>query len=245
MYLVKFCSSVRSTASFRWERDMSAASIDSLTASYVRALIPKHPRTRTRPHSLASLGLVHIRNVIEQPRPISAAEPLTFHVSIAQPYEHPRGSAFDVTADARDESGEIVWHSVSTYLHVHVHKADSGIRRLALTPLPPTWHLPPDLGRRYASISGDRNPIHLYPWTAKLFGFPRQIAHGMWTMARCTAALDLADPAAAMCASVDFRAPVRLPSESPSPRHPPPPTRPPPTSSCKPRPPAAHTSRAD
>jgi acyl dehydratase len=266
MYLVKFCSSLRSTVSFRWERDMSTATTDSLTASYVRALIPKCPRTR--PRSLASLaltreagaasparldayrqlcafpispvlpityphltafpmamslitrrdfpfpvlGLVHIRNVIEQPRPISAAESLTFHVSIAQPYEHPRGSAFDVTADARGESGEIVWHSVSTYLHVQVHKADSGIRPDP-TPLPPTWHLPADLGRRYASISGDRNPIHLYPWTARLFGFPRQIAHGMWTMARCVAALELADPAAAIRASVDFRAPVRLPSE--------------------------------
>jgi hypothetical protein len=34
----------------------------------------------------------------------------------------------------------------------------------------------------------------------------------MWTMARCVAALDLADPAAAIRVSVDFRAPVQLPS---------------------------------
>jgi acyl dehydratase len=244
---------------------MTAASTDSLAASYVRALIPKRPRTRTHaltsptltreagaasparldayrqlcgfpvspvlpityPHLTAFpmamslmtrrdfpfpvLGLVHIRNVIEQPRPISAAEPLTFHVSIAQPHEHPRGSAFDVTADARGESGEIVWHSVSTYLHVHLRRSRSGFGPDP-APLPPTWRLPPDLGRRYASISGDRNPIHLYPWTARLFGFPRQIAHGMWTMARCVAALDPADPAAAIRASVDFRAPVPLPS---------------------------------
>jgi acyl dehydratase len=163
------------------------------------------------------LGLVHIRNVIEQPRPISAAEPLTFHVSIARPREHPRGSAFDVTADARGESGEIVWHSVSTYLHragksSPARKSDPD----PVTPLTPTWRLPADLGRHYASISGDRNPIHLYPWTAKLFGFPRQIAHGMWTTARCLAALEAAErptsPPAAIRASVDFRAPVPLPS---------------------------------
>ena len=31
-------------------------------------------------------------------------------------------------------------------------------------------------------MSGDANPIHLYPLTAKALGFPRQIAHGMWTL---------------------------------------------------------------
>ena len=50
------------------------------------------------------------------------------------------------------------------------------------------WRLPGDLGRRYAAVSGDRNPIHLYALTAKAFGFPRQIAHGMWSKARCLAA---------------------------------------------------------
>ena len=52
------------------------------------------------------------------------------------------------------------------------------------------WHLPDDLGRRYASVSGDRNPIHMHALTAKAFGFPRAIAHGMWTKARCLAALE-------------------------------------------------------
>ena len=47
-----------------------------------------------------------------------------------------------------------------------------------------------DIGRRYGAVSGDRNPIHLYPLTARLFGFRRAIAHGMWTKARCLAALE-------------------------------------------------------
>ena len=41
----------------------------------------------------------------------------------------------------------------------------------------PQWRLSGDLGRRYAAVSGDHNPIHLYPLTAKALGFPRQIAH--------------------------------------------------------------------
>jgi len=70
------------------------------------------------------------------------------------------------------------------------------------------WRLAGDVGRRYGAASGDRNPIHLYPLTARLFGFRRAIAHGMWTVARCLAAHGT--PAAAVLRA-DFRAPVPLP----------------------------------
>ena len=39
-------------------------------------------------------------------------------------------------------------------------------------------------------VSGDRNPIHLHRLTARAFGQPAPIAHGMWTKARCLAALE-------------------------------------------------------
>ena len=59
-------------------------------------------------------------------------------------------------------------------------------------------------------MSGDHNPIHLYPITAKALGFPRQIAHGMWTMARCVAALENRLPDAVRV-DVAFKKPVLLP----------------------------------
>jgi acyl dehydratase len=73
------------------------------------------------------------------------------------------------------------------------------------------WRLPGDLGRRYAAVSGDVNPIHLHPLTARAMGFPRAIAHGMWTSAHALAALG---PATAQSSSshVWFRKPVLLPS---------------------------------
>ena len=75
------------------------------------------------------------------------------------------------------------------------------------------WRLPGDLGRRYASVSGDRNPIHMHPLTAKLFGFPRAIAHGMWTKARCLAALEPSLPDAYEV-TVEFRKPLLLPGRA-------------------------------
>ncbi|NYV74935.1 MaoC/PaaZ C-terminal domain-containing protein, partial [Streptomyces sp. UH6] len=70
------------------------------------------------------------------------------------------------------------------------------------------WRLPGDLGRRYGAASGDRNPIHLTAATARLFGFPRAIAHGMWTAARSVAAFGVPD---AVDVAVRFKAPVLLP----------------------------------
>ncbi|MGC5535666.1 MaoC family dehydratase [Streptomyces sp. SR-10] len=72
------------------------------------------------------------------------------------------------------------------------------------------WRLPGDLGRRYGAVSGDRNPIHLHPLTARLFGFPRAIAHGMWTVARCLA--EAGDPSSIRSVRAGFRAPVLLPA---------------------------------
>jgi acyl dehydratase len=83
-------------------------------------------------------------------------------------------------------------------------------RRQGSEPLPALaeWHLAPDVGRRYGAVSGDRNPIHLHPLTARLFGFPRAIAHGMWTVARCLAEYGPGQPAQVQA---EFRAPVLLP----------------------------------
>jgi acyl dehydratase len=72
------------------------------------------------------------------------------------------------------------------------------------------WELPADLGRRYARVSGDHNPIHLYALTAKLFGFPRQIAHGTWSMARCVGALENRLPDRVRV-DVAYRLPILLP----------------------------------
>jgi acyl dehydratase len=78
-------------------------------------------------------------------------------------------------------------------------------------PVASRWAVPADIGRRYAALSGDRNPIHLYPLTARLFGFRRAIAHGMWVKARTLSVLEGRLPTA-FVADVAFKTPVFLPS---------------------------------
>ncbi len=73
------------------------------------------------------------------------------------------------------------------------------------------WQLPADLGRRYARASGDYNPIHLWPLTAKLFGFRRAIIHGMWSISRAVAELDDDLPAFPVQIAAELKRPILLP----------------------------------
>ena len=111
--------------------------------------------------------------------------------------------------------GELVWEEVSTYLRRGKGEegADQGMVLENVEGPGVEWRLPADLGRRYGAVSGDRNPIHLYPWTAKALGFPRQIAHGMWTKARSVAAVENRLPEK-VTVDVAFKKPVFLPGKA-------------------------------
>lgn len=160
------------------------------------------------------LGLVHLANTISQQRPLLVTDPLTQRVWAENLRPHPKGSCFDLVAETSVE-GEPVWREVSTYLRRG--SGDESVRReQAMDPIEPgfstaQWRLPGDLGRQYGAVSGDRNPIHLHPLTAKAFGFRRAIAHGMWSKARCLAAFDGRLPRSCEV-RVEFRKPVFLPS---------------------------------
>lgn len=72
--------------------------------------------------------------------------------------------------------------------------------------------MPANLGRKFAKVSGDYNPIHLYPFTAKLFGFPRNIAHGMWSLGKALAKYPKATEVPYEL-TVLFKTPVLLPAQ--------------------------------
>ncbi|MDQ8704473.1 MaoC/PaaZ C-terminal domain-containing protein [Streptomyces sp. LHD-70] len=164
-----------------------------------------------REFPLPLLGLVHTTFAVDQHRPLSADERPELTVYAEKLSPHRRGTEALLVTEAR-LAGELVWESRSTYLarHSTSYEGPGPERAAADGPLPvrAEWDLPGDLGRRYGAASGDRNPIHLHPLTAKLFGFPRAIAHGMWTVARC-----LAEHGAEGSVRVhaEFRAPVLLP----------------------------------
>jgi acyl dehydratase len=160
-----------------------------------------------------AIGLVHIYNRIVQHRPVALGERLSLTVWAGPIEPHPRGRQFSIHSEAR-AGEELVWEEVSTNL-----RRESGseaasapeVPSAAELPAAATWKLPGDLGRRYGSVSGDLNPIHVHPLSARLFGFKAAIAHGMWTKARCLAALESRLPHA-FTVEVAFRKPILLPA---------------------------------
>ncbi|MFH9003576.1 MaoC family dehydratase [Streptomyces afghaniensis] len=199
---------------------------DALPVTYPHVLgFPLAMRLMSgRDFPLPLLGLVHTSITITRHRamPATGAYELTVYVQGLAP--HRRGTEATVVTEVR-EDGDVVWESRSTYLARHrtrrpvgapreetgMPREETGMPREEVRePLPAVaeWRLAEDVGRRYARPSGDRNPIHLHPLTARLFGFPRAIAHGMWTVARCLAA----HGTPASChVRAEFRAPILLP----------------------------------
>jgi acyl dehydratase len=167
----------------------------------------------------SALGLVHIANRIVQHRPVGTGDELALRVHATNLSDHPRGKQFTMRSETR-VGDELVWEEDSTYLRRGggASTGDDAERPRRGTdeaderlPVTATWRLPGDLGRRYGSVSGDMNPIHIHPLSARLFGFPTAIAHGMWTMARCLAALDPRLPQR-FSTEVEFKKPILLPA---------------------------------
>ncbi|MGA5180691.1 MaoC family dehydratase [Streptomyces pseudogriseolus] len=188
------------------------AGADTLPVTYPHVLgFPLAMRLMSaRDFPLPLLGLVHTSIGVTRHRatPSAASYDLTVHVDGLAP--HRRGTEAAVVTRLR-AGDDLVWESRSTYLARHRTAHTEERARTEEGPGLPAveeWQLPGDLGRRYGAASGDRNPIHLHPLTARLFGFPRAIAHGMWTVARCLAAHGVPDAAEVRA---DFRAPVLLP----------------------------------
>lgn len=159
------------------------------------------------------VGLVHVANSITVGRPVRSDERVSFTVRAADLRVHPAGRQLDLVAEARIAE-ELVWAGRSTYLRRTKPFAPRPESKPPLSePAGPVAmvRVPADIGRRYAAVSGDRNPIHLHALSARPFGFPAAIAHGMWLKARTLASLEGRLPDS-YTVDVAFKTPVPLPS---------------------------------
>ncbi|GAB3679776.1 MaoC/PaaZ C-terminal domain-containing protein [Angustibacter aerolatus] len=175
-------------------------------------------------------GLVHVANRWSLHRPVDVDEPLGLAVHAERLRPHRRGAQVDLVSTA-STGGDVVWTGRSTYLARGVTvaaepggqptdaRATAGgdgwappqedVTAWAGSPRA-VWRFGSDAGRRYAAVSGDHNPIHLHPLTARPFGFRRAIAHGMYSVARCLAWLEPRTPEAHEL-ELEFKRAVLLP----------------------------------
>lgn len=222
---------VESTAVAAYDRVCGFALRDDVPVTFPHVLaFPLQVRLMTAPaFPLPLLGLVHLRNTIVTTTPVRIGDNLDLRVHAEALRAHPKGAQVDLVATA-EADGRLVWAGRSTYLARGVAAPEVAAEAPATAPSPtarppadppagpdpqtPAFlqeRVPADAGRRYAGVSGDVNPIHLSRITARPLGFPTAIAHGMWSAARCLAAMQGAAPTTGTY-DVAFAKPVRLPS---------------------------------
>ncbi|MFT4043941.1 MAG: MaoC/PaaZ C-terminal domain-containing protein [Gordonia sp. (in: high G+C Gram-positive bacteria)] len=138
-----------------------------------------------------AVGSVHLENSISRYRPIRIDEPLTIATHAENLREHRKGILVDFISEF-SVGAEPVARQVATFLkqqRTSLSDQPRGAVPREQAPPPPDAILAVDLGRirQYAAASGDRNPIHMSDLSARAFGFPKAIAHGMWSAAAAIA----------------------------------------------------------
>jgi acyl dehydratase len=193
-----------------------------LTYPHVLAM-PLHVAILTHPNFVVRLmGLIHVANDIRQSRPLPVDQTFVLRSWIEGHREADRGHEFDLYTSVEDGEGT-AWLEMSTLLarRAAAGKQASRSARQALRYEKPgegdataaaDIGVPRAVGRSYGWLSGDLNPIHLADRGAKLFGFDRAVAHGMWSMARSLAALGGDALAPPVDVHVEFKFPLFMPA---------------------------------
>ncbi len=170
---------------------------------------------------LKLLGLVHVKNSITQHRPIGLQEVMHIECFIEGFDESPIGQIFHLQTRISIDD-ELVWEETCSFLARKKSK-DKKVKKKKQTQDDShsnaeitSWEVPANMGRRFAKVSGDVNPIHLADFTAKLFGFKKAIVHGVWSMSRTMAELESKlssdEQKKALQFNVEFKLPVFLPT---------------------------------
>ena len=163
------------------------------------------------------LGVVHTRNRIIQQRPLRTDDTGEIHSWMEGHRETARGQEIDLQTQLR-VGGQPLWSEVSTLLarraegHRPPRTREGGLPQLDVPPRQDvstsTFVVSPGVGRQYARVSGDFNPIHIMDVTARFFGFKRAIAHGMWSLARCAAEIGAPTFSRPCTLDVAFKRPI-------------------------------------
>jgi acyl dehydratase len=165
-----------------------------------------------------ALGTVHLANRVQQHAPLQMDDTLRVEMRPGLLQAHEKGQVFTLEFQIwKDQT--LVWEATQTLLRLGVPNPSGPQYASALQQAQPlsvqsSFKADANIGRRYGRVSGDLNPIHLSALSAKLFGFRRAIAHGMWTQARALAAMLPKQPLAQADVQVEFKTPLYLPARA-------------------------------
>lgn len=167
-----------------------------------------------------SAGLVHLGGELIQLRPLTVGEAIRCRAELVQAEQTARGMRVEIGCRSWGGRGQLCREDRVELL---VRGAGGGppLRPRPVREPPDwqeldAWELDARAGRRYARASGDYNPIHLWRWTARPFGYRQPILHGFCLEAMVAHTLITrrfgGDAEALRRVRIAFRAPLPLPT---------------------------------
>jgi len=157
-------------------------------------------------------GAVHSANLLRSHGAADLDAPLLLSTTVTVQPPRENGAVLAVLDTVGEQHGQAVFDCRSTYLMVRGSARGPGPARApdSAAPACAGWEIGHACGRRYAALSGDWNPIHLWPWSARLMGMRRPIIHGMHTLGRACAALERLQARPLTLLDARFLAPLPL-----------------------------------
>lgn len=170
----------------------------------------------TFPFRLA--GMIHVENDISELRQPDRSQPMELATRVVIEPPTSAGARYCELQTVGTQQGQAVFECRSRYLAGRAKKRRAegngrgrgGRLSQAAGHAAGEWILAANAGRQYASVSGDWNPIHLWPWTARLLGMKAPIIHGMHTVAKACALLERTEGRRVTAISARFKAPIPL-----------------------------------
>ncbi|HKP76897.1 MAG TPA: MaoC/PaaZ C-terminal domain-containing protein [Longimicrobiaceae bacterium] len=222
----------------RYLRATAGEAIDALRGGTLSPVFPATWETAQAMELFAGLekplpagGVLHVESELVNLRPIDAADHVRCRVELERAERVSRGIRLTLTARNWTGAGQLCTQSTAVFL-ARTRGGNPDAERHLPRPTardegdprgePPErwdevtrWRIPAGAGRRYAAVSGDWNPIHLFRWTARPFGFRHPILHGFCTEAMVAHALIQhrlrGVPSALRRLRIAFKAPLPLP----------------------------------
>ena len=174
-----------------------------------------------RSFPISLIGCLHMRNHIVQYRPVPVDKPFAMEVSVGKSRIVKQGFEFDFTITLSSDQGDVLWKSLSVWLKRgkfgSEYEESPGADILEPVPDAETYkemYIPKYIGKRYARITGDYNPIHVSRLAAPLFGLKRDIAHAMWACAQSLAVLPALPEDVPVRSDFAFKGPLFLDNPS-------------------------------
>ncbi len=164
-----------------------------------------------------AMGLVHQGTTIDVIDALAPNEPWQVRAWVAAARHVRSGMEFDVIGEV-GMGDQVFWRSTAVLLSRSQAAAGAEESTVPRPDVEGPWEaqvpvpVAEGTGRAFGRITGDINPIHMHAVSARLFGFPRAIAHGWWTTARAAALLDADAAVPGRRLQIAFRRPVLLPS---------------------------------